>query len=392
MSFLAYPVTDRQKELLALAGELADVFAKRAASNEWEGKFPAENYEDLRKSGYLTLTVPRDLGGWGASLLDVTLAQFRLGQGCASTALVTAMHLTHVARLVDSSLGQSALVERVCRAVVESGAMINSAASEPATGSPSRGGRPATTARRQSDGSWCLDGRKTFTTGSAILEFFLVSCSIEDEAVPEAGLEPLGVDRGYFLVPRSTPGLRIDKTWNTMGMRTSASDDLVLENVHLAADAYIGNWESYHQTAWSLPVCALYLGIGQAARDEAVQFAKRRRPNSLNQSIAVIPHVQDKVAKMDLALLQARTVLFDTAARFSADPSSVSDGQFAAAKYLATNHAVEVVELAMRLVGGASLSLNFPLQRHYRDVRAGLQHPPLDDASLALVAKEALEG
>jgi alkylation response protein AidB-like acyl-CoA dehydrogenase len=237
-----------------------------------------------------------------------------------------------------------------------------------------------------------VDGRKTFTTGSAILQFFLVSCGIEDDASPEAELEPLTVDRGYFLVPRSTPGLRIYKTWNTMGMRTSASDDLVLENVHLDASAYIGNWESYHQAAWGLPVCALYLGIGQAARDEAVQFAKRRRPNSLNQSIASIPHIQEKVAKMDLALLQARTVLFDTAAQFSTDPSSVSAGQLAAAKYLATNHAVEVVELAMRLVGGASLSLNFPLQRHYRDVRAGLQHPPMDDVTLALLAKEALEG
>lgn len=65
--------------------------------------------------------------------------------------------------------------------------------------------------------------------------------------------------------------------------------------------------------------------------------------------------------------------------------------QFAAAKYLVTNHAVEIVDLAMRLVGGASLSLNFPLQRYYRDVRAGLHHPPMDDVTLSSLAKDALE-
>ncbi len=397
MSFLAYPVTEQQKRLFAIAGELADVFAKRAAEGDWEGKFPLENFDDLRKAGYLTLTVPRDAGGWGASLLDVVLAQFRLAQGDASTALAVSMHFTNVMRLVEELPPDDEALVRICRGVVSEGALLNLAASEPATGSPSRGGRPTTTARRQPDGSWIINGRKTFTTGSYALHFIGVSCAIEDDA-GDAGLAPLKADRGNFLVTRDTPGLRIENTWNSLGMRGSGSNDLILENVHVGPEAHLNARMSQDPAtqgrlaAWGFPTTAVYLGIAQAARDEAIRFARRRRPNSLNQPISTIPHIQEKVAKMDLALLQSKALFFGIAEQFSNDPDSIKSSELAAAKYTVCNNAVEIVDLAMRLVGGASLSLSLPLQRYYRDVRAGLHHPPMDDTTLALLAKQALEG
>lgn len=396
MVFSLYPATERQKQFVTLAGELADTFAKRAGENEWAGRFPYENYRDLHEAGYLRLTIPRELGGWGADILEVVLAQARLAQGCPSTTLVTTMHLTNLARIGAGaqSSGSTALFESICREVVEHGALINNAASEPATGSPSRGGRFATTARRQADGSWVINGRKSYTTGSSILHFFLVTCSVEDEAPASANLPPLTAQRASLLVTRDTPGVRIEETWNSLGMRLSASHDLVLENVHVGPEAFttvLNTLPPSVQGPWALPLAALYLGIAQGARNEAVRFAKSRRPNSLNQPISSLPHIQEKVAKMDLALLQSETVLFGLAERCLRDAAGISAGQFAAAKYLATNHAVEVTDLAMRLVGGAALSLNLPLQRYYRDVRAGFNNPPMDDVTLALLSKEAFE-
>src|SRR5579859_605601 len=394
MSFLTYPATAEQQELVALAGELADTFAKRAPDYDWEGRFPEENYDDLRQSGYLALTVPREFGGRGASLLDVTLAQERLGQGCTSTALAVSMHLTNIARLAEGLTVPSEVFATICQAVVEEGAMINGALSEPATGSPSRGGRPTTTASRQPDGSWRITGRKTFTTGSLALQFFMVSCSIEDQA---PGLEPLRADRGSFLVPSNAPGLSIEQTWNSLAMRASGSNDLVLADVNVGPTAWIDQSIPSNPARkerlgrWTLPVTAVYLGAAQAARNEAIQFARRRRPNSLDRPIASVPHIQEKAAKMDLALLQSRAVLFGVAEQFSSDPDSVSASKIGAAKYIVTNHAVEIADLAMRLVGAASLSLHMPLQRYYRDVRAGLHNPPMDDATLAMLAHEALD-
>lgn len=395
MTFPAYPVTERQKQIVAVAGTLADTFAKRAAEHDWKGTFPLENYQDLHKAGYLTLTVPRDFGGWGADALEVTLAQERLAQGDASTALVTAMHLVNIARLAENVTGPNALFAEICRAVVEEGAVINTSASEPAMGSPSRGARPSTTARRQQDGSWIITGRKTYTTGSPVLSLFIVTCAIEDDA---HGLPSLKADRGAFLVPRNTNGVRIVETWNSVGMRESGSHDLMLEQVHVKADASIdeqipSNPDAQRRIAiWTCPVTAVYLGIAEAARNEAIAFARRRKPSALDKPIASVPHIQEKAAKMELALLQSRAVLLGIAAQWSERPESVSASELAAAKYLVSNYAVEVVDTAMRLVGGASLSLNSPLQRYYRDVRAGLHHPPMDDASIAQIGKNALEG
>ena len=398
MSFPAYPQTDRQKQIVTIAQELADKFARRAAQDDWEGRFPFENYADLQKSGYLALTVPRQYGGWGADVLEVTLAQYHLAQGCASTALVMGMHLTHIARLREGQKDQSssdAIFERICQAVVEDGAVLNTAVSEPTTGSPSRGGRPSTTARRQPDGSWRINGHKTYTTGSSVLKLIPVGCSIIDEA--DGLLPPLAAERGSFLVYGDAPGVRIQETWNSLAMRMSGSHDLILEDVHIEPWAYMEagmppkSMPPELSAAWGLPVAAVYLGIAQAARNEAIQFAQRRRPNSLDRPIASVPHIQEKVAKIELALLQSNAVLFGLATQFLADPHSVPVSQFSAAKYLATNSAIEITDLAMRVVGGASLSLNGSLQRHYRDIRAGLHHPPMDDVTLAQLARDALE-
>ena len=393
MAFPAYPTTDRQKKILGIASELASTFAKRANAHDRAGTFPLENYKDLQASGYLTLTVPRDFGGWGADLLEVTLAQQQLAQGDGATALVMSMHLSHVAKLAENVTGPNDFFTRLCRAIVEDGAIINAAASEPATGSPSRGGRPTTIARRQEDGSWIVTGRKTFTTGSPILAFFIVTCSIEDTTQ----LPPLSADRGSFLIPRTAQGLQVKETWNSLGMRGSGSNDLILDSVHIGADSFIDeqipiNPDSQTRlAAWNFPTTAVYLGIATAARNEALAFARKRKPSSLDKPIASVPHIQEKAARMELALLQSRSVLYGIAAQFSEDPNSIPASQFAAAKYLVSNYAVDIVDIAMRLVGAASLSMDMPLQRYYRDVRAGLQHPPIDDAAIAAIGKQALE-
>lgn len=394
MSFLAYPATDQQKKLVSLAGELADTFARRTTDYDWEGRFPLENYADLRASGYLTLTVPRDFGGYGASVLDVVLAQARLAQGCASTALAVSMHLINVARCSYSTLsGPNELFAQICRDVLQEGAMINSAASEPATGSPSRGGRPTTTAHRQPDGSWLISGRKTFTTGSLALKYILVSCSIEDES----GLEPLPTDRGNFLVTSEQPGVRIEQTWNSLAMRASGSNDILFENVHVGPEAYTEQSMPINArgrelaAGWGLTTPSVYLGVAQAARNEAIRFAQQRRPNSLDKPISSLPHIQEKAARMEIALMQSKAVLYDVAEQFSTQPESVRGSSIGAAKYIVTNHAIEVVDLAMRLVGAASLAVSGPMQRYYRDVRAGLHNPPMEDAVMAQLGREALE-
>src|SRR5205085_6389896 len=104
--------------------------------------------------------------------------------------------------------------------------------SEPETGSPSRGGRPATTAIAEADGSFTITGRKAFTTMAPALRFILVSATI-------APVDGTNEEAGQFLLDSGMPGMRIEETWDAMGMRATGSHDLVLERVKAPASAVL---------------------------------------------------------------------------------------------------------------------------------------------------------
>jgi alkylation response protein AidB-like acyl-CoA dehydrogenase len=142
------------------------------------------------------------------------------------------------------------------------------------------------------------------------------------------------------------------------------------------------------------PVCQaeVYLGIAGAARDFAIDFAKNRKPNGMATTIAELPNIQRLTAEIELLLLQARSVLYETAEAWNCDPDE-RDGlapRLAAIKYLSTNYAIQVTDLAMRVVGSAGLARSNPLERYLRDARTGLGHPPMDDAALVTIGKSTL--
>ncbi len=389
---MLYPRTEYQRELLAITDPLVAKLADRAAEHDRNNTFPMDNYADMRDVGYLTLTVPREYGGKGADLLGFVLCQERLAQGDGATALAVGMHLALIGRLAETSEWPTDRFEAICRDVVATGATINSAASEAETGSPSRGGKPGTTARRVENG-WVINGRKTFTTMSPALYYFLVSCSLEN--APDAPAT------GNLLVTSSNPGLEIVETWNTMGMRATGSHDIVLRDCAVAADALIrGRSPSDPASlqgggrAWGpLLVSAVYTGVAAAARNFALKFARERVPSGLGKPIAELPSIQARIGEMEIRLAQSRRFLYSLAQDWSDLPDERDHltTDISTCKYLATNNAIAIVDWAMRVVGGIALSRSYPLERYYRDVRAGLYNPPMDDVTMIQLAKAALE-
>ena len=201
--------------------------------------------------------------------------------------------------------------------------------------------------------------------------------------------------RGNFLVPMSSDGIRIEDTWDNLGMRATGSHDVVFERVVVPDPARLpapSGPPASQVTGWNLLTSAVYLGIAQAARDFTVQFAKDRVPSGLGKPIAELPNVQQKVAQIEVLVLQARTVLYNTIEIWERSPEQRGDlgWQFAAAKHIVTNHAIEVTDLALRVVGSVGLQRRHPLERYFRDVRAGLGNPPMDDVALTLIGKHAL--
>lgn len=383
--------TDRQRLFVERAAALADQFAQRAPAHDQNGTFPFENYEDLRTSGYVRMTVPPEFGGEGATLTETLLAQERLARGDGATALSIGWHLAGIGKFAETRVWPAPLFEHLCGEVVAQGALFNSCASEVETGSPSRGGRPTTTARRSTDG-WILGGRKAFATLAPVLGYALVTAAIEGESY-----------NGWFLAPMTTPGVTVVETWNAMGMRATGSHDLVLTDVHLPADAlaepYGPGAPSSGRAAmpgggagWNLHIPAVYLGIARAARDFALEYARTRTTTALAGPIAELPHVQARLGQIDLDLFAARSAVYTAAKAWEEQPERrpALVPLLGAAKTIATHNALKIVDEAMRVVGIAGLSRALPLERYYRDVRAGLHNPPMDDATLTLLARTAL--
>lgn len=268
---------------------------------------------------------------------------------------------------------------------MKEGALLNRAATEPRTGSPTRGGKPETTAVKQSDGSWKITGRKTFTTLSPVLDYFLVAATDDDSG-----------DVNEYLIPRENDGVEIEETWDSVAMHGTGSHDLVLNDVHIPASYLVEakrNERKARPSGWLLHIPATYSGIALAARNEALQFATTYSPTSITGTISEIPNVRRLLGQIEMKLHQSRQILFTTARAWDEEPEQRHQmiAQLQVAKYTVTNTALEVVDLAMRIVGARSLSAKSPLQRHYRDVRAGLHNPPMDDSVIELLAKQAIQ-
>lgn len=377
-----YIKTEKQQYWINQLYELEEKFKSKSAEIDEQSIFPKENVDDLINIGYASLTLPESYGGNGFSVYDMVLLQETLASFDANTALSVGWSLGVVGELFENKLWKKEKLDFFAAEVLN-GALINRSVSEAQTGSPTRGGRPGTKAIRKGD-SWVLNGRKIFTTASPVLSYFLTSAWIEEKEKV-----------GFFLIPRNTAGLSIEETWDVVSMRGTSSNDLVLNNVivHESNLVELPEFASGGKiNGWLLHIPATYLGIAQAARDYAVQFANTHSPNSLNGSIAQLPNVQQLIGEIDLELTKARLVIYGVATSYDNDVTKeLLSNEVSVAKHIVTNSAITIVDKAMRLVGSKSLQRTNPLQRYYRDVRAGLHNPPMDDMTIKKLALSALE-
>lgn len=373
-----------QKARLQLIHDTARPFKERALQHDLDNSFPYENFEDLKAIDYPLLTVPKRYGGLGISLVEMLQAQEVIATYDGSTALSIGWHMGIVKNLGETNAWDENIYEKVAKDIVEKGALLNNAATEPATGSPTRGGRPETFAVPTKDG-WVLNGRKSFTTLSPMLDYFVVSASID-------GTEKVA----SFLIHNRFDGVSIDETWDSVAMKATGSHDLVLTDVQVSKENLVQYLTPGKKSAqgWLLHIPACYLGIAKAAQQEALQFATTYSPNHTDGTIADFPSVRQRIGEIELRLFEMETLLYTTAKKWDQRKESIRQtmqNELGAVKLSVVNKALEVVDLAMRIVGARSLSAKNPLQRYYRDVRAGLHNPPMDDMTIMALATQSIQ-
>ncbi|HEY0213176.1 MAG TPA: acyl-CoA dehydrogenase family protein [Paenirhodobacter sp.] len=377
------PAVDQTRKLVA-------GFAHVTAEDDAAGKFPHRNIQALRQAGLLALTAPirateNESALRGAGLGVAAQVVREIGQVDPSSALIVVMQYAHLATL-HQGRWHPTLVERVVSDAVSHGALINALRVEPDLGTPMRGGIPQTTARRTADG-WRLSGRKIYSTGSEGLTWAVVWARTDDA-------EPLV---GQFLVPMAAPGVRIQPNWDTLGLRSSSSHDVIFDDVALPADYAADirppqDWarRSDDISAWiGLLIGALYTGVAEAARDWIVGFARDRVPANLGKPLAELPRMQEAVGALQERLTINRRLIATAAAEV--DAGHLPPGtEIAILKHTLTENAIAAVEQALKLAGNHGISRRNPLERHYRDVLCGRIHSPQEDSVFIAAGRAAL--
>src|SRR5499426_1272449 len=374
---MEFHVTPAQRELQQQARALAADFATRAAQHDREASDPVENYAALREAGFYGLNVPAEFGGGGVGLLGWSLAAEELGRGCGSTALSLNMHLSVVGPVLESPLVPAAVKERLAKMVVQEGKLIGGNFSEPTTSGLVATPAPLTRARRV-DGGYRITGRKAFASMIAAADYVMVMAYPDEATAPTAGM--------LLLVPPDAPGRRVDKVWDTLGMRATRSDSMVLEDCWVPEDALLlrtddivpfrrdgANW------FWG-SYTPVYLGIGIAAYHAIIETVKQRTPPGFSQPLAYHPDVRRHVAEMNAELEAARLLTLHSA--WLSDTEGPTPATLAAlyrAKFAVGEAVTHVTRTAMTLGGAHALYKTSPLERFFRDgAVAPVQFPPRD--------------
>jgi alkylation response protein AidB-like acyl-CoA dehydrogenase len=370
------------------ARRLAPRMAARAGGYDREGDFPVEDFADLRAAGLFGLMVPPRLGGLGAGFADYAKVAYELARGNGATALVFNMHAS-----VTGALG--AVTEEVAEALgvpdealaardrllsdAAKGAWYGVAMSE--RGAGSRLSQLAT-AYEPLDGGYHIKGAKTFCSGAGHADAYLVAArSAADQSVVS-----------QFLVPSDVDGLEVEPTWDSMGMRATASHDIHLDVV-VPADRLLGGVEGLALVVAQLmphwliaSYAAVYVGVAQAAIDAAVEHLQAR-------NLTHLPAVRARVGRADAQVAAVRLAVFDAARRVDEEPGDVETNRAVwRAKLLAGTTAAEVAASMLEAAGTSATRRGHPLERLYRDARCGSLHPATSDVCADWLGIAALGG
>ncbi|MFC4049921.1 acyl-CoA dehydrogenase family protein [Actinomadura syzygii] len=381
-------MTTREQRFVHLAAELADDFAERADEHDRDNTFPFENFERMREAGYLRLTVPEELGGLGADLNDLVAAQERLAMGCPATALVVNMHVSPIGQL--ASMWRSdpqPRLEQWLRDCAE-GKVINAVLSaEP--GAPLLRDSRCTAVRV--DGGYRVTGKKIFGTGSSVMTHFSSMARFDD---PETGPQII-----FYRLPAESPGMEVLRTWDTLGMRATQSNDVLFDDVFVPDEAVFHRYPvgtldgTLLKTVWGWAqptFAATYLGTALGG------VQRLRRQIIEPRGLADQPQVQALMAEITVLTETARATIRDVAQEMARGrlftELDVQSGMSRAvmAKYVGANNAVAIMEKVMTIAGGAAFYNRSSLARIYRDVRAATIQPYNNLDALDLFGKTSL--
>jgi len=355
-----FELTDEQRMTREMVRDFAQNEVKPAAQDrDHSGEFPWDLIRKMGSLGLLGLPIPEEYGGAGSDTVCYAIAVEELARVCGSTAITVAAH-TSLGTYPIWRFGSETQRARYLPRLASGQGLAAFGLTEPEAGSDA--GSTRTRALADGDG-WVLQGQKTFITNGSIAETVLIT------AVTDPGQGTRGISS--FIVEKGTAGFRPGRDEEKMGLKSSVTSQLFLEECRVPRDSLLGQvGDGYKQALITLDggrisIGAMALGLAQGAYEHALAYSKERV--QFGRRIAEFQAIQWMLADMATEIEAARLLVYRAA--WLKDQGALYTREAAMAKLYSSEMAERVCFKTIQIHGGYGYMREYDVERMYRDQR-----------------------
>ena len=355
-----YFISEEQQMIVDIAREIANekILPKRVELDE-KNEFPTSILQDMAKADLFSIFVPEEYGGLGGGCFEIVLALEQLARGCVGVATSYAASALGIYPVLIA--GSEEMKQKYLPSIASGEKWAAFGLTESNAGSDASGVQ--TTAVLDGD-EWVLNGTKQWITNGGEAQIYTI-VAITDPSKGARGAS-------LFVVEDGDPGFSYGKKEDKMGIRASATRELILKDCRIPKDRLVGRKGTGFITVMktldiSRPgIAVLGIGLAQAALDESVVYAKQRV--QFGKPIISFQAVQHMLADMAIQLEAGRALVYAAARHIDSNPKNMSKAS-SMCKVFATDMAMKVTTDAVQVLGGYGYMKEYPVEKMMRDAK-----------------------
>ncbi|MCP4575277.1 MAG: acyl-CoA dehydrogenase [Deltaproteobacteria bacterium] len=379
-----FALTEEQQMVREMAARFAEAEIRpKAAALDESHAHPADIVRQLGELKMLGIAVPEEYGGGGMDYVSYVLALIEVSKGCASTGVIMSVNNSLYCFPVYA-YGTEAQKQKYLKPCASGEYLGCYGLTEAGAGSDPAGMR--TTAVKDGDG-WIINGEKKFITNGNVARYAVIA-AVTDKEKGYKGISSFAMDL------ENTPGFKVGRVEEKMGILASGTSELVFEDARLPADSLLGNeGEGFKQMLTTLDggrigIASQAIGIGRSVLEDAVTYAKTRE--QFGKPITAFQAIQWKLADMATELDAAE--LLTLRAAWLESHKKPYEKEAAMAKMYASDAAMRASVEGVQILGGYGYSKEYPMERHMRDAKICQIYEGTNEIMRLVVAKNLIKG
>ena len=379
-----FALTEEQQMVREMAARFAEAEIRhKAAELDETHSHPADIVKQLGELKMLGIAVPEEYGGGGMDYVSYVLALIEISKACASTGVIMSVNNSLYCFPVYA-YGTEAQKKKYLNPCASGEYLGCYGLTEAGAGSDPAGMR--TTAVKDGD-EWVVNGEKKFITNGNVARYAVIA------AVTEKGKGYKGIS-SFVVDLENTPGFKVGRVEEKMGILASGTAELVFEEARLPADGLLGKeGDGFKQMLSTLDggrigIASQAIGIGRSVLEDAVAYAKTRE--QFGKPISTFQAIQWKMADMATELDAAE--LLTLRAAWLEDHKKPYEKEAAMAKMYASDAAMRASVEGVQILGGYGYSKEYPMERHMRDAKICQIYEGTNEIMRLVVAKNLIKG